>query len=326
LSDSTCEYCSEFDDYCRSSLGGELSEILQDLVVSVNVTERMLLTEVNKAIAAATDAVSTEGGVTTCLRRQVMKHLRSGGYNAAICKSRWEHVGSFPGGDYEYMDVVFESTTGKSERIMIDIEFRAQFEIARPSATYNAVVQVLPAVFVGKAERLFQIVNIMSDAVKQSIKKSGMHLAPWRKPEYMRAKWFSPYRRTTNDTTHKTHGEDTSKSSISRAAVREGGGWSSKHAEEMEVDYLRGGERRAMRDVKNLMAKKPVEVSTKAAAAAPVAINNSEWTPPALKPRVFQRRGQAGLASILREAGLTSSIRTLIEEQRMERKSVVVAA
>jgi hypothetical protein len=40
---------------------------------------------------------------------------------------------------------------------------------------------------------------------------------------------------------------------------------------------------------------------------------------------VFQRRGQAGLASILKEAGLTSSIRTLIEEQRMERKSLAIA-
>ena len=323
LSGSVCE-CNEFDDF-RSSLGGELSEILQDLVPSANVTERMLLGEVNKAIAAASDAASVDGSASRCRRRLVMKRLRSGGYNAAICKSRWEHVGSFPGGDYEYIDVVFEGSTGKSERIMIDIEFRAQFEIARPSACYNAVVQVLPAVFVGKADRLFQIVNIMSDAVKQSIKKSGMHLPPWRKPEYMRAKWFSSYRRTTNDTVHKTHGEDTA-NSISRIAVRDGG-WSAKYTEEMEVDYLRGGERRAMKDLKNLVAKKPTDVNTKAAApTAPVlAINNSDWTPPALKPRVFQRRGQAGLASILREAGLTSSIRSLIEEQRMERKSMAVA-
>jgi uncharacterized protein (TIGR01615 family) len=320
LSESVCE-CNDFDDY-RPAFGGELSEILQDLVLSANVTERMLLAEVNKAIAVANDVVSVEGGVTTCLRRRVMKHLRIGGYNAAICKSRWELAGSFPGGDYEYIDVVFEGTTGKSKRVIIDIEFRAQFEIARPSSSYNAVVQVLPAVFVGKADRLFQIVNIMADAVRQSIKKSGMHLPPWRKPEYMRAKWFSSYRRTTNDTVHKTHGEDTS-NNISRIALRDSA-WSAKHTEEMEVDYLRGGERRVMKDLKNLIAKKPVDMVTKPA-PPPAVINNSDWTPPALKPRVFQRRGQAGLASILKEAGLTSSIRTLIEEQWMERKSLAIA-
>jgi uncharacterized protein (TIGR01615 family) len=235
-----------------------------------------------------------------------MKCLRTAGYNAAICKSRWEHVGSFPGGDYEYIDVVFEGKTGKSERILIDIEFRAQFEIARPSSSYNAVVQVLPPVFVGKADRLIGIVNIMSEAVKQSLKKSGLDLPPWRKPEYMRAKWFSSYRRTTNDTVHKTHGED----NLSRTS------FSARCMEEMEVDYLRGGERRAMKDMKNLIAKKPSEAVISKPAPAPVVVNNSDWTPPALKPRVFQRRGQAGLASILKEAGLTSSIRSLIEEQR----------
>jgi hypothetical protein len=92
----------------------------------------------------------------------------------------------------------------------------------------------------------------------------------------------------------------------------------------MEVDYLRGGERRVMKDLKNLIAKKPVDMVTKPA-PPPAVVNNNDWTPPALKPRVFQRRGQAGLASILKEAGLTSSIRTLIEEQRMERKSLAIA-
>ncbi|KAG0570390.1 hypothetical protein M758_6G153200 [Ceratodon purpureus] len=318
---SLCD-CSDFDD-SRSSLGGELSEILQDMVSSINVTERILLGEVEKATAKAKDAASDEDA-SSCLKRQVMKHLRTGGYNAAICKSRWDHAGSFPGGDYEYIDVVFEGATGKSERIIIDIDFRAQFEIARPTVSYNAVVQVLPTVFIGKVDRLLQIVNIMSDAVKLSLKKRGMPLPPWRKPEYMRAKWFSSYRRTTNDTVHKNHSKDIS--NISRIAVRDGG-WNAKFTDEMEVDYLRGGERRVMKDLKNLVDKRPTEVGNRAATDVPtkVVVDNSEWTPPALKPRVFQRPGQAGLASILREAGLTSSIRSLIEEQRAERKSSSIA-
>lgn len=318
---SMCD-CSDFED-SRSSLGGELSEILQELVSSTNVTERILLTEVNKASTKAKNVA--EDGVPSCLKRQVMKHLRTGGYNAAICKSRWDHAGSFPGGDYEYIDVVFEGATGKSERVLIDIDFKAQFEIARPTSSYNAVVQVLPTVFVGKAERLLQIVNIMSDGVKLSLKKRGMHLPPWRKPEYMRAKWFSTYRRTTNDTVYKTLDEDIS--NISRIALRDNG-WSAKYTDEMEVDYLRGGERRALKDLKNFVDKRRTEVSTKPSAdavAVKTVVDNSGWKLPAFKPRVFQRSGQTGLAFVLREAGLTSSIRVLIEEQRAERKSFPIA-
>jgi uncharacterized protein (TIGR01615 family) len=312
---SMCD-CSDFED-SRSSLGGELSEILQELISSMNVTERILLSEVNKAKVK-------EVGTTSCLKRQVMKHLRTGGYNAAICKSRWDHAGSFPGGDYEYIDVIFESVTGKSERVLIDVDFKAQFEIARPTSCYNAVVQVLPTVFVGRADRLLQIVNIMSDGVKLSLKKRGMHLPPWRKPEYMRAKWFSMYRRTTNDTVFKTHDQDVP--NISRIALRDNG-WNAKYTDEMEVDYLRGGERRAMKDLKNLVSKKLTEVSNKPSGNVVIkpVVDNSGWTLPTFKPRVFQRPGQNGLASILREAGLTSSIRTLIEEQRAERKSSPIA-
>lgn len=219
--------------------------------------------------------------------------------------------------------MVFEGATGKSERVLIDIDFKAQFEIARPTSSYNAVVQVLPSVFVGKADRLLQIVNIMSDGVKLSLKKRGMHLAPWRKPEYMRAKWFSSYRRTTNDTIYKMHDED-SVSNLSRIALRDNG-WNAKYTDEMEVDYLRGGERLAMKDLKNLVDR---EVCTKPLAADVVAtkpvVNNSGWTLPAFKPRVFQRPCQTGLASILREAGLTSSMKALIEEQRAERKSLPI--
>nr|XP_024368885.1 uncharacterized protein LOC112279052 [Physcomitrium patens]PNR59870.1 hypothetical protein PHYPA_002662 [Physcomitrium patens] len=312
--------CNDFDE-SMSSLG-ELAELLTGLVSSTNVTERVLLAEVNKAMASARELTSSEDDVTFCLRRQVMKHLRTVGYNAAICKSRWDHAGSFPGGDYEYIDVVFESEIGNSERIIIDIDFRAQFEIARPTSCYNALVRVLPTVFVGKADCLLQVVNFMSDAVKTSLKERDMHLPPWRKPAYMRAKWFAFYKRTTNATVQKTSNDGFS--DISRIAVRDHG-WDSKYTDVMEVDYLRGGERRTVKDFKNPVCKNLTGVPCKPSAPEPIksTVDNNEWQPPVLKPRVFQRPCQAGLASVLREAGLTSSFR-LIEEQRLERKSLPI--
>lgn len=77
------------------------------------------------------------------------------------------------------------------ERLLIDIDFRSEFEIARSTGTYKAILQSLPYILVGKSDRLCQIVAAVSEAAKQSLKKKGMHVPPWRKAEYMLAKWLS---------------------------------------------------------------------------------------------------------------------------------------
>ncbi|KAH7290538.1 hypothetical protein KP509_30G052600 [Ceratopteris richardii] len=134
------------------------------------------------------------------LRRSVMQRLRQEGYNAAICKSRWKHGDGLPGGDYEYIDIVMESKTGakKHDRFIVDIDFRAQFEIARASKQYGQLLDVLPKLFVGRPERLKQVLKIMTNAAKCSLKEQGLLLPPWRKQKYVYAKWFSSYRRTIN--------------------------------------------------------------------------------------------------------------------------------
>ena len=100
-------------------------------------------------------------------------------------------------GEYEYIDVIMGN-----ERVLIDIDFRSEFEIARPTKTYKAILQTLPHIFVGKSERLQSIIAIVSDAAKQSLKKKGMHIPPWRKAEYVKAKWLSTYTRTTPTSVH----------------------------------------------------------------------------------------------------------------------------
>lgn len=83
------------------------------------------------------------------------------------------------------------------ERVIIDVDFRSEFEIARSTKAYKVILQTLPYVFVGKSDRLHSIVAIASEAAKQSLKKKGLHVPPWRKLEYVRSKWFSPYTRIT---------------------------------------------------------------------------------------------------------------------------------
>ncbi|RRT81563.1 hypothetical protein B296_00001907 [Ensete ventricosum] len=96
-------------------------------------------------------------------------------------------------GEHDYIDVMVEG----GDRLLVDVDFRSEFEVARPTKSYRAVLQHLPSVFVGRSDRLQQIVALASEAAQQSLKKKGLHVPPWRRPEYMKAKWLSPYHRTT---------------------------------------------------------------------------------------------------------------------------------
>lgn len=129
------------------------------------------------------------------LRRNVMVFLRDYGYNAAICKTKWESYGGLTAGNYEFIDVVRKDS---SVRYFVDLEFASEFEIARPMNSYERLLQCLPKVFVGKIDCLREILKIMSDASKRSLKSRGLHLPPWRKHRFMQNKWLGPYRRTTN--------------------------------------------------------------------------------------------------------------------------------
>ncbi|XP_004493733.1 uncharacterized protein [Cicer arietinum] len=171
------------------SSSGEAYEILKGLVACPNVYERNLLADTTKII---------EKNKTLCKRKDnncrkiVTDGLLALGYDASICKSRWEKSTFCLAGEYEYIDVIM----GK-ERVIVDVDFRSEFEIARSTKAYKVILQTLPYVFVGKCDRLQRIVAIASEAAKQSMKKKGLHVPPWRKLEYVRSKWLSPYTRTT---------------------------------------------------------------------------------------------------------------------------------
>ncbi|KAE9460819.1 hypothetical protein C3L33_07248, partial [Rhododendron williamsianum] len=122
------------------------------------------------------------------------------GYNAAICKTKWESSGGLTAGNYEFIDVVVQPdpATSQSHRYFIDLDFVAEFEIARPTDRYERLLEKLPGVFIGRGEELKEIVKVMSEAAKRSLKSRGLSLPPWRKNRYMQNKWFGPYRRTVN--------------------------------------------------------------------------------------------------------------------------------
>lgn len=111
-----------------------------------------------------------------------------------LCKCKWEKNTRFPAGDYEYIDVNFAGN-----RYIVEISLVTEFEIARSTDQYAALLDVFPLIFVGKMEELKQVVRLMCTAIKGSMKSMNMYIPPWRRIGYMQAKWFSSYKRITDE-------------------------------------------------------------------------------------------------------------------------------
>lgn len=97
-------------------------------------------------------------------------------------------------GEYEYIDV--EVCCNQSvERLIVDVDFQDQFVLARATPNHLSTLKLLPTVFVGTTKRLEQILQIMSESVKVSLKQNSMPLPPWRTLNFYHSKWLSAHQR-----------------------------------------------------------------------------------------------------------------------------------
>ncbi|XP_010932848.1 uncharacterized protein [Elaeis guineensis] len=252
----------------------DAAEFVKGLVLCTSVAERNLLADASKIV----ENTRIGGKGKEDSRRAVADSLRALGYDAAVCKSRWDKAPSFPAGEYVYVDVIVAK-----ERLLVDVDFRSEFEIARSTKSYRAVLQLLPSIFVGKEDRLQQIVAVVCEAARQSLKKKGLHFPPWRKPEYMRAKWLSSYERTAPIISPEIN-EQRSNGEEEEVEAR------GESEDEKETDNSGGGATLSM-------------VATAEAAAEEVTVAWLPWEPPAVKPKAADRGAKVvtGLASVLRE-------------------------
>ncbi|XAR65719.1 hypothetical protein NMG60_11009917 [Bertholletia excelsa] len=178
---------SEFNGYCiesdyvgllRGLFGSEDDEIKQRILAEIKKTSCKVGT----------------GSPLSDFKRRLMTELRDRGFDAGLCKSKWGRSEGFPSGSYEYVDVEVTGT-----RYIIEVNLAGEFEIARATEGYASLLGLFPPIFVGKVEELKQVVNLMCAAIKDSMGRVDMHAPPWRRRRYMTAKWFGPYRRTTNE-------------------------------------------------------------------------------------------------------------------------------
>ncbi|GJM92096.1 hypothetical protein PR202_ga08526 [Eleusine coracana subsp. coracana] len=186
-------------DNCDSDDGDSAAASVRELLDPPAEQDvfRIRLAAAASAAAEAEAALRPHGAA---FRRAMARRLRAAGYDAGVCRSRWEASGGVTAGTYEYVDVVVAaaSPSRKATRYIVDADFRAGMEVARATAEYAAVVAAVPvSVVVAREENVGRAVRVASDAARRSLRAQGLHMPPWRKTRYMLAKWLGPYKRST---------------------------------------------------------------------------------------------------------------------------------
>jgi hypothetical protein len=177
---------------------------------------------------------------------------------------------------------------------------------------------------VGRLDRLQQIVEIMSEACKQSLKKRGMHVPPWRRPEYLRAKWFSAYKRSMFSSSASlaslSRSFDSTPGCASSSDKENEGfgrlGWfavavpvsRAQRGVDVEID---GEEKVVFNRSRRGGSRVHPEGGERRTAGSQHDVINLEWKPPAVQEskRRMSKSVGSGLAGALMEAGLTGALR-----------------
>lgn len=198
-------------------------------------------------------------------------------------------------GEYEYIDVISEG-----ERVLIDIDFRSEFEIARSTSSYKSILQSLPFIFVGKSDRLQQIIAIVSEAARLSLKKKGMHIAPWRKSDYIKAKWLSPHIRTTTISPQPPPSPEETTDSPPEVEKKKADD-AQEEIETGELELIFGETETLLDDDET---PKSILSSPAKDSGVEEKVLTMVWQPPVIKPKSCERGNRVvvtGLASLLKE-------------------------
>ncbi|KAL2932728.1 1-(5-phosphoribosyl)-5-[(5-phosphoribosylamino)methylideneamino] imidazole-4-carboxamide isomerase [Bienertia sinuspersici] len=195
LARSDSDSDSDSEDYLESDPTAMVHDVVFPTVYNnADPFRKQLLCHVTKAIEIFSIFRTKSKSI---FNRNLMAYLREIGYNAGICKTKWDASknGTITAGNYEFIDVLHSKT---QVRYIIDAEFCAEFEIARETENHKILRSSLPKAFVGKVDDLKKIIRLMCDEARRSMKINGLTLPPWRKNRYMQLKWLGSYRRTTN--------------------------------------------------------------------------------------------------------------------------------
>lgn len=81
----------------------------------------------------------------------------------------------------------------------MDIDFKSQFELARPTEAYKKLLGSVPSVYVGDSNKLNKVITLLCSAAKQSFRENDIHMPPWRTINFMQAKYKISLDNTNTD-------------------------------------------------------------------------------------------------------------------------------
>ncbi|KAJ3670995.1 hypothetical protein LUZ60_008421 [Juncus effusus] len=198
------------DDKTHRDFWQNQNKLLLGALNKSSATEKKIRAETKEAIQklksensfpSCSNHVLLNGSCRNCTLNQIVQKLHQAGYNSALCKSKWCRSTDVPSGEHSYIDIIMESRSySKNQiRVIIELNFRAEFEMVRANQQYQNLVNSLPEIFVGKSEKLKNVVKIMCEAAEKCTKENKMHMAPWRKQKYMQSKWMATPERSVHD-------------------------------------------------------------------------------------------------------------------------------
>ena len=86
-----------------------------------------------------------------------------------------------------------------STPFILDPHFKAQFDVQHPSASYKAVMDSVPDVYIGSYQRLEGLVRILCCQMQKSFEMAQRALPPWRTVNSMLSRWAEPIRSSKQD-------------------------------------------------------------------------------------------------------------------------------
>lgn len=73
--------------------------------------------------------------------------------------------------------------------VIVDLSFRDQFKIPRPTPRYTAIINIVPDVFVGRYAHLICGAKQVCKEMRESMTFRDIGIPPWRKESAMLARW-----------------------------------------------------------------------------------------------------------------------------------------
>eukprot|EP01060_Flectonema_neradi_P025195 TRINITY_DN3400_c0_g1_i1.p1 TRINITY_DN3400_c0_g1~~TRINITY_DN3400_c0_g1_i1.p1 ORF type:complete len:196 (+),score=36.13 TRINITY_DN3400_c0_g1_i1:62-649(+) len=92
-----------------------------------------------------------------------------------------------------------QQTIDPETTLCVDLNFKQQYKLGRPTHVYSEFFGGLPSVFVGSISLLHSTVDIASDFMKQSFTEKDMFIPPWRTSSCIK----TSYDFTTNKSIYK---------------------------------------------------------------------------------------------------------------------------